>query len=266
MENAYYQKVNDYYNFDTKCYEDKYYANATYQNIRNNFRAESENYPAEKTLEIGFGTGIDLIYFAKKYPESKFYGIDVSKYMNEYASEKIAENELTSIEIAVGSVENIGERFPNQKFDKIHVFFGALNTVENIEDVQAHLKNALTDDGVMMLTFVNKWYMLGMLKPMVKFKFKESRQRLGKVWRGYSPNKFIKSRCYTSREIKKYFNQFELVKKRGFSILYPAWYENNINLKRPKMCRFFWKVDQFLQKTPFWNLGEYSLYVFKKKA
>ncbi|MDG1347280.1 MAG: hypothetical protein P8P77_06655, partial [Crocinitomicaceae bacterium] len=139
-------------------------------------------------------------------------------------------------------------------------------TVENIEEVQNHLKDSLNPDGEMVLTFVNKWYAMAILKPLVKFKFKESRRRLNKVWGGYSPSKYLESKCYSQKEIKRYFDKFEIIKKRGYSILFPAWYENNIYLKYPKMCRFFWKADKFLQHTPFWNLGEYSLYVFKQKS
>ena len=36
---------------------------------------------------------------------------------------------------------------------------------------------------------------------------------MNKVWGGYSPNKFLASKCYSSAEIKKHFNQFSIEKK-----------------------------------------------------
>jgi len=265
MENDYYTKVKDYYNIDSEGFEGRYWENITLQRIRNSFREESDKFEFNSILEIGFGPGLDVIYFAEKYPNSQVCGVDISDGMYDWAKKQKEAKNIKNIDLAVGSVENLEELFPNKKFDHIYVYFGALNTVENIGEVQGYLKKALNPDGEMVLTFVNKWYLMAILKPAIKLKFSIAKRRLNKVWGGYSPSKFLKSRCYSSRELKKHFNEFKIVKTRGYSILFPAWYENNINLKRPKLCNFLWKVDKFLQKTPFWNLGEYSLFVFKNK-
>lgn len=266
MKDSYYHKVKSYYNEDSKSFEERYWENQTLQRIRKSFRKVTTQYPFKTLLEIGFGPGLDVIYFSKQYPERAVFGIDISDGMFNWATMQKEKEGVKNLSLAVGSIEDIERQFPQQEFDQIIVYFGALNTVENISEVQHYIKKSLAPNGTMVLTFVNKWYLMSILKPLVKLKFKESRRRLNKVWGGYSPSKFLESRCYSYKEIKKHFNQFEIIKKRGYSIFYPAWYENRITKKYPKTCNFFWNLDLFLQKTPFWNLGEYSLYVFKNRS
>ena len=50
----------------------------------------------ERVLEIGCGTGRNLIVAARHYPEAKFFGIDVSTAMLTTAIENIARNRLAS--------------------------------------------------------------------------------------------------------------------------------------------------------------------------
>lgn len=265
MKTDYYEQIKTYYNADSGNFEDRYWENQTLQRIRNSFRKVSDRYSTQSILEIGFGPGLDVIYFAEKNPQSEIFGIDISDGMHDWALKQVNTRKIENVRLAVGSVEDIEIAFSGKQFDHIYVYFGALNTVENIGEIQDYLKRLLTPDGTMVLTFVNKWYMMAILKPLLKLKIKASRLRLNKVWGGYSPSKFLASKCYSYKEVKEHFNAFEMVEKRGYSILFPAWYENRINVKYPKLCNWLWKVDKALQKTPFWNLGEYSLYVFKNK-
>lgn len=263
MSSSYYKNVKDYYDIDSTNFENRYWENQTLQRIRSSFRKESLKHSFSNCLEIGYGPGLDVNFFAEIFPNSSIYGIDISQGMHDWAREQANKKGLTNVQLSVGSVENIAEAFNGVQFDHIYVYFGALNTVEDISIVQDYLKKCLKPTGTMVLTFVNKWYMMAVLKPLLKLKFKESKRRLNKVWGGYSPNKFLASKCYSSAEIKKHFNQFSIEKKRGYSILYPAWYENHITLKYPKLTNFLWKCDKMLQKTPFWNFGEYTLYVMR---
>lgn len=266
MAKKYYDKVKLYYNEDSSNFEERYWENITLQRIRNSFRNYTNKYTFETILEIGFGPGLDLIYFSEKYSDKKIFGIDISDGMHNWAETQINKKKLENINLKVGSVEDIKDLFRDQVFDHIYVYFGALNTVDNIDTIQACLKEILSPKGIMTLTFVNKWYLAAILLPAVKLKFKIATQRLNKIWGGYSPVKYLESRCYSYKDIKKAFNKFEVVEKRGFSILYPAWYDNRFTIKYPKITNFFWKVDLLLQKTPFWNLGEYTLYIFKNKS
>ncbi len=265
MESKYYREVKEYYNEDSLNFEDRYWENPTLQRIRESFRAETVPYTKGDILEIGYGPGLDIGYFASSYPDSEIYGIDISDGMYTWAKKQMEQQGFSNTHLAVGSIEDVGAAFSEQKFDLIYVYFGALNTVEDIHQVQHHLAKLLKRGGTMVLTFVNKWYALAILKPLLKLKFKTAKLRLNKVWGGYSPSKFLASKCYSYSEIKHAFDQFNMVYKRGYSILYPAWYENHITQRFPRLTNLLWNVDRALQKSPLWNLGEYSLYVFKQK-
>jgi SAM-dependent methyltransferase len=163
-----------------------------------------------------------------------------------------------------GSVENIEDCFPNQQFDLIYVFFGALNTVENLTKTAQILKRLLNTNGLMVLTFVNKWYLAGMFIELIRFRFSKAFGRIKPVWSGYSPSKFLPSHCYSPTQIKRTFNEFSIVNKKGYSILHPAWYYTGINFKLGKLRKYLWKFDLLLNKTFLWRFGEYTLFVFKK--
>ena len=52
--------------------------------------------PGDNVLEIGCGTGRNLIVAARRYPRSRFFGIDISSVMLGSASQAIARAQLSS--------------------------------------------------------------------------------------------------------------------------------------------------------------------------
>ena len=266
MSDNYYRKVGDYYDEDALDFEARYWDNQVLQRIRQSFREEVKRHPAKNILEVGFGPGFDLIHFARIFPESQLFGVDVSQEMVNIADAKIAENALENAMVAQGSVEHIKDRFPGQKFDMIYVFFGALNTVDDLSAAAKELQKVLSPGGTMILTFVNKWYVGGMLIELLKLKFRSAFLRLRPVWGGYSPTKFLASTCYSPRQIRKAFAPLHCEKWRGYSIVYPAWYYRRIHSKIPRsVMAVLWNVDEKIARGVFGGLGEYALYVFRHK-
>lgn len=263
LSSTYYDKVGAYYDEDAPEFEKRYWANETLQQIRANFRLETEVLEFDNALEVGFGPGVDLIYFAKKYPEKNFYGIDISKGMTAYAQEQLLKNKLGNVNLAQASVEDIQSVFPNKKFDLIYVYFGALNTVEDLSLAADSLRKCLSPNGKIVLTVINKWYFAGMLLPLFKLKFSTAFKRLQKTWGGYSPKRQLQSKCYSPSEIKVAFSDFKIIYKKGYSITYPAWYQDSLRKKLGKLSGFLWKFDQFLNKTPLWSKGEYTLFILE---
>jgi hypothetical protein len=116
----------------------------------------------------------------------------------------------------------------------------------------------------MVLTFVNKWYIGGMLIELLKGKPKWAFARLRKVWGGYSPTNFLASRCYTSAQIKATVD-IQCVDQRGYSILFPAWYYHKIHRMLPNKIRMLlWQMDARIARTTLGTFGEYMLYDFRK--
>jgi hypothetical protein len=119
----------------------------------------------------------------------------------------------------------------------------------------------------MVLTFVNKWYLVDVLINLVKLRPRRAFRRFREVWGGYSELYHLESRCFSPREIKRAFGEdFQLTRREGYSILYPAWYRAQwIKRLGRKFTDLLWKADRVLNRTPAWCLGEYALYSFKVK-
>ncbi|MEX0982225.1 MAG: methyltransferase domain-containing protein [Bacteroidales bacterium] len=260
----YYKQVEDYYNEDAADFDQRYWENPVLQIIRQDFREEVKRHTFKNMLEIGYGTGLDLVHFAKTHPGVSVAGIDISSRMHDIAGNRIRQENLRNAYAVEGSVEDLEKLFPGEKFDMIYVFFGALNTVDDLECAARILKNFSSPGGILVLSFVNKYYLAGIFLELLKGRFFSAFSRLKPVWGGYSPTKFLPSRCYRPGEIRRFFSDFRLIKRKGYSIVHPAWYYRKLyNLMGRRISRFAWKADRLLNKTPLWRFGEYFLFVFQ---
>jgi SAM-dependent methyltransferase len=239
--------------------------NTILQRIRPSLREVVKTHDFRNALEIGFGVGLDVCHFATIYPERKIYGIDISPEMLKHAKTKTMN--LKNVCLKAGISEELDALFPDIKFDHIYVFFGALNTVEDLRQTSSLLKNKLNEDGTMVLTFVNKWYILDILIHLIKLNPRKAFLRFRENWGGYSDLKYLESRCFSPGDIRRAFgSDFIIVKKKGYSILYPAWYRNSLLKKLgTRISEILWRMDVILNNTPFWCFGEYALYSFVVK-
>jgi len=263
----FHQSVADYYDRDACHYEERYWKNAVAQRIRQSFREEVKRHAFGDVLEIGCGTGLDLAHFGSIYPERRVYGIDVAPAMLAAATNKVEGLGLDNVTVRRGTPDALEALFPETQFDHIYVFFGALNTVPDLRAVAGMLRKRMKRDGSMVLTFVNKWYLADMIIDLIRFRFRRAFERLGKVWGGYSPEYHLASRCFSPREIKRAFgDDFQITRRRGYSILYPAWYRPHWVLRFGRgLSDLLWNADRLLSHTPAWCLGEYTLYTFRAR-
>ena len=82
--------------------------------------------PGGTVLEVGCGTGRNLILAAKRYSEAKFYGFDISSMMLETARTNIAKAGLTSrITLAKGDASEFTGRelFGVPSFDRVYISY-----------------------------------------------------------------------------------------------------------------------------------------------
>jgi len=89
---------------------------------RDKLIAQMNIQPGENILEVGCGTGRNLIILAKKYPNANFFGLDASSEMLRTAQTKIdAENlKNISLETALADDFNYQKTFNLEKpFDRI---------------------------------------------------------------------------------------------------------------------------------------------------
>ena len=214
-------------------------------------------------MEVGFGPGFDLVHFAEQFPEQQYYGIDISEEMVRLTQEKIDTGKLINAQVAPGSVEHLNTLFPEVKFDMIYVFFGALNTVDDLSHAMSCLRNVLKPGGRMVLTFVNKYYLAGTLIELLKGKPKNAFARWRRVWGGYSPTNYLASKCYAPGSICEKV-ALPLTYSRGYSIVYPAWYYHKLHKILPNaLLQMLWSIDDAVSSTKLGTFGEYMLYEFQ---
>ncbi len=260
----YYDQVETYYDGDAADFDARYRKNPVLQRIRQDFREEVKRFRFNTMLEIGYGTGLDMVHFGKTHPGVQVAGIDISGGMLAEARKKIEQEGLTNVSAHKGSVEELKGLFPGERFDMVYVFFGALNTVDDLKKAAGLIYDATAPGGTLVLSFVNKHYVAGMLLEVLKFRFRAAFSRLKPVWGGYSPSLYLPSRCYSPNEVVSAFVGFRLLRKKGYSILHPAWYYHGLNRLLRKASPLLWRADKLLNKTALWRFGEYSLFVFQK--
>jgi hypothetical protein len=116
-----------------------------------------------------------------------------------------------------------------------------------------------------VLTFVNKWYLRELVVQLIKGRVKGAFARIRRVWGGYSPDRYLPSRCYSPSQIKKAFSELKLLRRKGYSIFFPAWYNFKKMEGKNKRLHKLWKLDQRIQNSFLWSKGEYTLFVFEKE-
>jgi S-adenosylmethionine-diacylgycerolhomoserine-N-methlytransferase len=98
--------------------------------------------PGERVLEIGCGTGRNLVCAAQKYPDARFYGIDVSTEMLATARRSISRAGLSArLQVAVADATATSPRdlFGTDAFEHVFVSY----TLSMIPDWTAAIDAAL---------------------------------------------------------------------------------------------------------------------------
>ena len=264
MKNGFYSEVGAYYDEMAADYDSQYWKNPVVQQIRQSFREEVKRYSFKTMLEVGCGTGIDLIHFGITHPGVEVHGIDISAEMIRVSCNKITENQLINVHLHPVAIEECPSLFQDKRFDMIYAFFGALNTVEDLPANVGILRKMMAPEGKLVVTFVNKWYVGGIFLDLIRLRFRRAIARLRPVWGGYSLMKYLPSRCYSVAEIRRAFKGFRIIKHHGYSILHPAWYFTKINQKLGRWRKILWRTDEWLNETPLWRYGEYTLFTLEK--
>ena len=100
-------------------------------------------------LEIGCGTGRNLILAAQRYPQVRFYGLDVSSQMLATARAEILRAGLAArIEVAEADAAafDAASLFGTQKFERVYISY-ALSMIPPWREVLSRAAAALAPDG-----------------------------------------------------------------------------------------------------------------------
>lgn len=258
------QKTGAYYDAFAETAEERYASNHVLVRVREAFRRAVEPYPAVSVLDLGCGTGTDLAWFAERYPGRRYAGVDVSLRMVELASARLGGR---GVRIQRGCAEDVPRVFPGEQFDLVYSFFGPLNTEPDLGRAVGALAQAVAPGGVLVLTFVNRTYVLDSAWSLVRGQAARATARLRDRWRGYSDKAPLDASLYFPRQIEARFAPaFRVERREGFSIVYPAWYRAHRFRRHGSWVRALWIADRALNRTPLWSAGEHLLYIMRRTS
>ena len=193
----YHKTVADYYDEEAESFEARANDNHVLKTLRGIFRTVVLDGDVENILEIGYGPGLDMVWFADSKRIKTVSGLDITPEFHKIVSSK-AEN-IGKLNPLLGGPEDCSKHLVPNSVDTIYVFFGALNTCAELNKAVAEMSTVLKPGGRIVATFVNKWYAFDIVWNMLMLRPKKAIARLKKVWGGYSPTRFLASRCYSAR-------------------------------------------------------------------
>jgi len=258
------RKTGAYYDAFAEVAEERYGSNHVLVRVREAFRRAVEPHPAASVLDLGCGPGTDLAWFAARYPGRRYAGIDVSPRMVELARAKLSDR---GVRVARGCAEDVPRVFAGEQFDLIYSFFGPLNTEPDLDRAVRALSQVVAPGGVLVLTFVSRTYLVDSAVHLLRGRPGRAVARFTNRWRGYSDQTPLDASLYFPRQIEARFAPaFQVERREGFSILYPAWYRAARFQERGALVRALWIADRALNRTPLWSAGEHLLYVLRRSA
>jgi SAM-dependent methyltransferase len=253
-----------YYDAFAQVAEERYTSNHVLVRVREAFRRAVEAHPAASVLDLGCGPGTDLAWFAERYPRRRYAGVDVSPRMVELAGARLS---ARGVHVARGCAQDVPQVFPGEQFDLVYSFFGPLNTEPDLDRAVGALAHAVVPGGVLVLTFVSRVYLVDSAVDLLRGRPRRAMARLTNRWRGYTPQTPLEASLHFPRQLEARFAPaFQVERREGFSILYPAWYRASHFQPNGAVVRTLWIADRALNRTPLWSTGEHLLYVLRRSA
>jgi SAM-dependent methyltransferase len=258
------RQTGSYYDAFAEVAEERYSSNHVLVRVREAFRRAVEPHPAASVLDVGCGPGTDLAWFAERYPRRRYAGIDVSPRMVALARARLTSSVA---QVERGCTEDIPRVFPGQQFDLVYSFFGPLNTEPDLDRAVGALAQAVAPGGVMVLTFVSRTFVVDSGLYLLRGRVRSAMARFTDRWSGYSQQTPLAASLYFPRQIEARFAPaFQVERREGFSILYPAWYRADRFRPNGALMRGLWMADRALNRTPLWSAGEHLLYVLRRST
>ncbi len=188
--------------------------------------------------------------------------------MVELAAANLNRFGIKNVTVSVDSLLSFSRKKACHKsFDMIYCYFGALNTEPNLKAASNALHQLITPSGRLVLTFVNKWYLMEIPMNVITGRLSHAASRICNRWTGYSPTKELRSFPRSVKDIMDAIQgKFHIKFVKGYSIVHLPWYSYIGNrLARTKLDGFFWKIDDLLNLSPLKYFGEYCLYVMQPR-
>lgn len=127
--------------------------------------------PGERLLEIGCGTGRNLIILGKKHPEAHFYGLDASSAMLDTALKNSEAEHVTNIDLETALADDFefDKTFDlTEKFDKIFFSYSISMIPPWRESIENALKNLKPGGELYIVDFYDQKDLPAVFQKMLK--------------------------------------------------------------------------------------------------
>ena len=152
----YHQSVADYYDEEASSFENRADSNPVLVELRRQFRDIVLQGDVRTILEIGYGPGLDMVWFSDREETNVVHGLDITPNFYKIVQTKSEGNK--KLNPMLGGPSDILNHLEPSSIDTIYIFFGALNTCGDLESAVEQMSLALKPGGRIIATFVNKWY------------------------------------------------------------------------------------------------------------
>ena len=123
---SYHKSVANYYDKEADSFESRANDNHVLKTLRGKFREIVLEGDVENILEIGYGPGLDMVWFSGIAQVKSVNGLDITPEFHKIVSKKMKEH--PKMNPLLGGPEDCSSQFEANSIDTIYVFFGALNT------------------------------------------------------------------------------------------------------------------------------------------
>ncbi len=216
-------------------------------------------------LEIGCGTGTETLELLKDGHE--IVAVDISQNMLDIIRQKAeragTSDSLETIRLNAEEISSLETTHGSGSFDGVYSNYGAINCVQNINEIPHALSRLLSPGGKLIMGIYNRLCLSEIFGYSMRFKFVNSLARLKKISAEGESRFCIDVYSYTLGEIVAIFSSdFHLELAEGVPVIIPPSNFVNYVEKFQRKFNTIKRLDSWLGKRwPFYWFGDHFLTV-----
>lgn len=224
----------------------------------------------DRLLELGAGTGIDVLYWAKR--GIGVYATDASEAMLKVAQARFKKEfhnkNNVRCEFNVLRWEELDKLRTGKKFHGIVSNFGSINCVANLRRLSVPLADLIEDGGALLLVFMSRFCLWEWLTFFFSLEWKKMFRRLHRgginvpVGNGDAHTFY-----YSPADFKRAFHrEFDCVEMAAVGLITPPTYLQKFYQRYLWLFKALRPIEDALSGLPlFRNFGDHTFIVFRKK-
>ncbi len=243
--------------------------NALIQRMRGTVRevVRSELPPGSKLLDLGCGTGIDALWFARLgYP---VVATDWSAGMVARTEARVAGASLPArVDVRQLGIQELDLLDGPGTFDGIYSNFGPLNCVPDLDATADQCARLLRPGGVLAFSVMGRICPWELAHYALRGRFRRAAVRAARGATPVGMNRHtIWTRYYLPREFHRHFaSRFSLAGYRALSLFMPPPYLVDLYRRRQAWCDRLGRLDDRLGDWPLLrDMGDHFLMVMRRR-